>query len=88
MTEFRNRIAELDGQTMQTEKLRRSSPVHVLDPGLELTPGSTGRIRRVPWRNIERMLDQYNTTGSLDRSDYQNLSRNSSYLIQILKQLL
>jgi hypothetical protein len=48
------------------------------------TPGSTGLGRSDGRKAAERFVERYNQTGSLRPADYQDVTRNSSYLVALL----
>jgi hypothetical protein len=52
---------------------------------LYFTPTSTGIERRLD--GIEKVLDHFNRTGSMRPSDYTSLTRNSVYVLALIRQL-
>jgi hypothetical protein len=88
ISEFRRRVAELDGERLVTGRQKRGFTVRVNTTGLEYTPESTGKRRPDSWERIERVLDHYNETHSMTRGDYTDITRNGSYVLAILQRLL
>lgn len=88
LADFRNLVGNLEGQHLTTGKQNRGFIVRVLDGGLEFTPDLSGKARRTGWKRIERVLHRYNETRSLTPSDYGDITRNSSYLTAVLRQVL
>ena len=87
ISEFRRRVAELDGQRLETGPRKRGFTIRVTDSGLEFTPESSRKPRLEGWQRIERVLDHYNETHSMTRRDYTDITRCGSYVLTILQRL-
>jgi hypothetical protein len=87
LPEFRRRVAAFDGQRLETGPRRLGFTVRVNEKGLEYTPESSGKPRTQSWQSIERVLDRYNETHSLELRQYHDITRHSSYLITLLRLL-
>lgn len=87
ISEFRERVAELDGQRLETGRQKRGFIVHVTERGLEYTPESSGKARPDSWSRIERVLDRYNQTQASQTSEYHDITHHSSYIMAILRRL-
>lgn len=77
----------LDGQRLETSRRRLGFTVRVTGNGLEYTPESSGKPRPDTWQSIERVLDRYNETRSLELSEYHDITHNSSYVMTVLRRL-
>jgi hypothetical protein len=88
ISEFRRRVASLDGERLETEQRRRGFTVRVTESGLEYTPESSGKPRPDSWSRIERFLDRYNEIRSTRTAEYHEVTHHSSYLMAILRRLL
>jgi hypothetical protein len=87
ITEFRRRVAELDGQRLETGRRKRGFTVRVTESGLEYTPESSGKARPDSWSGVERFLDRYNEMRSSTTAAYHDVTHHSSYLMAILRRL-
>ena len=87
ISEFRRRVASLDGQRLETDSQRRGFTVRVTGKGLEYTPESSGKSRLHTWQRIERVLGRYDEIRSLSPARYRDISLHGSYLTTILRRL-
>lgn len=63
----------------------RMFTVRVYMDSLVFTPSSSGRGQSDGRKAAERFLARYNETGSLRPGDYADITRNSSYLVGLLR---
>lgn len=49
------------------------------------TPVSTGKLREHTRRRIEMVLNRYNKTKSLKTTDYNDISRNASFVLALIR---
>ncbi|MBI4283357.1 MAG: hypothetical protein HY663_02670 [Chloroflexi bacterium] len=76
----------LEGHTLPTAGGRaRFDLLKAEKERLYYIPKSTGKERIVPKRYIERVLDRYNKGGSLKPTDYNDITRNASYTLALVK---
>ena len=74
----------LTGHTLQTARgAQFTVAVHGHCPWF--TPASTGIPRSDGPGALARFVDRYNTTRSLRPADYQDVTRNSSYYVALLR---
>jgi hypothetical protein len=59
--------------------------VEVVDNFLEITPVSSGGVRRENKTNIGALLARFDKTRSFQMSDYQDVSFNASYVLALVK---
>jgi hypothetical protein len=72
-----------EGHTLETVSGKRFK-VGISPHELFFTPESSGYGQSDGRRAHERFVERYNETGSLQPSDYAQVSRNASYLIGML----
>jgi len=80
--------AKLDGTTLATRFRKRNFSLSVTDEGFEYTPEFSGKLRKQQWKWIERVLERYNERRSLHPVDYNDISRNASYVLTIIRAYL
>ena len=77
----------LEGRDVKTLGSRQSFRVNVLedDAGLKFIPNSTGEPRSEKLAKIRELLERYELTGSLRKTDYHSYSFNASYVLALIK---
>jgi hypothetical protein len=78
----------LVGETLVTRFRKRHFSLSVTEEGFEYTPDVSGKRRKSQWRWIERFLQRYNEKRSLHPGDYNDISRNASYILTIIRAYL
>jgi hypothetical protein len=76
--------SSLGGQTIRTRAGNSSFVVEVDGDALVFTPASTRGPRRQRRAVLERVLRQFEQTGSLKTTDYTKLTVNSSYNLTLI----
>jgi hypothetical protein len=76
------RVAE--GEMLETIRGRQFT-VGIYRDGLFFTPASSGWGQADGRKPVERFIERYNKTGSLQPGDYGKLTRNASYLVGLLR---
>jgi hypothetical protein len=84
-----SRVEELEGETLLTKTGSEYSAR--LDSGeivfTLLSDRSSNDARPLPEKELRKVLDKFNDTGSLSPGDYRILTVNASYILPILKQI-
>jgi hypothetical protein len=86
--DFRSFINTINGQSFHTLYRKVAFDVHVDQSGLKYTPASSGKPRIQKWKFIERVVLRYEETGSIQPSDYQDITANASYLLTLINHYL
>jgi len=73
----------LEGETLETVTGRQFA-VEIAVGTPFFTPASSGCGQSDGRKAVERFLERYNETGSLRPGDYADVTRNASYLIEML----
>lgn len=76
--------SRLRNETLSTARGRRFT-VKVEGSSPWFTPESTGIPRSDGTAALSRFVERYNETGSLRPVDYQDVTRNSSYYVALLR---
>jgi hypothetical protein len=77
-------VRTLEGQVLQTSAQNKPFVVNVEEKGFVYTPAATGRPRLQRFPRVQRYLDEYAQSGSLDASAYHGGS-NQSYILTLLR---
>ena len=73
-----------EGHTLETVKGKKFK-VGIYRDGLFFTPASSGWGQADGRKPVERFIEHYNETGSLQPGEYGKLTRNASYLVGLLR---
>jgi hypothetical protein len=79
-------VRTLEGQVLHTSAQNKPFGVKVEENGFVYTPAATGRSRLHRFPRVQRYLDEYAQSGSLDASAYHGGS-NQSYVLTLLRML-
>lgn len=85
LTQFAHSIS---GSTLETRVRHCKFLFFVDDQGFHYTPESTGKARIQEEQYIERVLERFNSTGSLNPSDYQDITLNPSYIVAVIERFI
>jgi hypothetical protein len=77
-----------DGEELLTRHGGSAFKLRVVGDGVDYIPRSTNTPRRESKATIEAVLERFNQTGSFVTSEYEALTRNSSYTLTMLDELL
>ncbi|NHZ44599.1 GIY-YIG nuclease family protein [Massilia aquatica] len=75
----------VQGEPLTTMVRKTQFRVEVVDNILEITPVSSGGVRRENKTNIDALLARFDKTRSFQMSDYQDVSFNASYVLALVK---
>lgn len=75
----------VQGEPLTTMVRKNQFRVEVVDNFLEITPVSSGGVRRENKTNICALLARFDKTRSFQMSDYQDVSFNASYVLALVK---
>jgi len=75
----------VQGEPLTTMVRKTKFRVEVVDNFLEITPVSSGGVRRENKTNIGALLARFDKTRSFQMSDYQDVSFNASYVLALVK---
>ena len=88
LQQFRTAVREFDGRVLTTQARSQPFRFRILPDALEFTPESTGEPRPERWNQVAGVLDRFNQTGSLRPGNYQDVTRNASYLLALLARIV
>src|SRR6266487_432070 len=88
LQDFRARVDSLDGQACETDARKRGFALHVRPQGVEFKLAGSGNRRLERWQYVEQLLDRYNKKPSFNPGDYQDFSRNASYVLRVLRAIV
>jgi len=77
-------VRTLAGQQLETGTQHRRFTVQVTAGGLAIVPDSSGQPRSESWAQLDGVLAEFALNGSLQPKDYQQLTRNASYLLRLI----
>ena len=80
--------ARLEGTLLTTKARHKNFHVNVVNDDLEIIPQSSGKPRKAPNKNISKIIDQYNSTNSLQSKDYHDITYNSVYILTLIEEYL
>jgi hypothetical protein len=75
---------EMGGRVLTTLARGARFVVRVGNESIFYTPESTGIERRHTFKFAKRVFERYEKTGSLKPVDYQNISKNVSYMLTLI----
>lgn len=78
----------IDGTTLETRAQRCRFRFDVEELGFRYTPESTGHSRLQRYRYIEKVLERFNETRSLNPGSYQDATVNASYVLTVIAKYL
>ncbi len=85
LQQFRAAARSLDGHSLVTQARQQAFRLRVETWGLEFTPESSGEPRREAWKQVAGVLDRFNESGAWLPGRYQDITRNASYLLAVLR---
>lgn len=88
LEDFQSRVNNLHGKELETAAFKKLFTVMVRDYGLEFLPASSDKPRRERWKYIGDTLEQFAKEGSFSPGDYKDVSRNASYVLRVLREVL
>ena len=77
-------VQTLAGKQLTTRAQHRPFTVRVTGGGLEFLPGSTQRPRPESSATLDRVLEEFAANESLQPRQYQDLTRNASYVLSVI----
>jgi hypothetical protein len=86
--ELKGYAKSINGTTLETRAQHKRFHFMVDDKGFHYIPESTNKPRIQPNKFVDRVLQRFNGKRSLSPRDYQDLSKNSSYLLAIIEKYL
>jgi hypothetical protein len=86
--DFRNYALRLEGKTLTTKSRKKDFNLSVLSEYFEYTPLSTGIPRKQSNTEINKIIQRYNKTHSIQPKDYHDITYSSVYVLTILEEFL
>jgi hypothetical protein len=75
---------KMDGKLLSTTARKTQFHVNVSEDSLVFTPVSSGKSRREPVNNLDKVIDHFNTSNSMIPKDYHDVTFNSVYILKVI----
>jgi hypothetical protein len=86
--DLKNFAKQLEGKTLTTKSRKKNFIVNVLSECFEYTPLSTNTARKQSNKEINKIIERYNETHSIQPKDYHDVTYSSVYILTIIEDFL
>jgi hypothetical protein len=84
--DFLDFVKRSNKKTYMTPFRNKEFSVEVASYGILYTPHSTSKTRKQSMNYIEKIIEEFNQTGSFNPTDYKHITANSSYTLTLISE--